>query len=175
MEYHHKLSTTFVDIQQHFSSNESKKAQLLANCILLTQNSTYSMLKKTILFTKSTIWHVLNIKATWWCFEHDSNNMTRCDSTSYAICWKSFKINTLSIYYVYNKYKRFFFMTVIDFLPWIVVNFNDINTLVHRAQRHCFLPNSFHENTSIDIFFIHFVILCVCVYIYIYIYIYILN
>ena len=33
--------------QQHFSSNGSKKA----NCVLLAQNSTYSMLKKTILFT----------------------------------------------------------------------------------------------------------------------------
>jgi len=52
MKYnHHKVPTAFVDFQQHFFSNGSKKAKLPANCVLLTQNSTYSMFKKIMLFT----------------------------------------------------------------------------------------------------------------------------
>ena len=69
MEYNHrKLPKAFIDFQHHFSSNGSKKAKLLANCIL-TQNSIYSMPKKTMLFTlrqNDTYW----TKATWWWHQY---------------------------------------------------------------------------------------------------------
>ena len=56
---HHKFPTAFVDFQQQFFSNRSKKAKLPANCILLAQNLTYLMLKKTMLF-------ILRQNYTYW-------------------------------------------------------------------------------------------------------------
>ena len=44
------INFQFVDFQQHFSLNRSKKTKLPTNFVLLAQNSTYSMLKKTMLF-----------------------------------------------------------------------------------------------------------------------------
>jgi len=52
---YHKLSTAFVDFQQHFSSNKSKKAKLPANCILLVQNSIFifNAQKNNIIYTST--------------------------------------------------------------------------------------------------------------------------
>ena len=90
MEYnHHKFPTALLIFSSIFLQMEAKKQSFLKLRFVGTKFDIFNAQKNNVVYPLVE-WHILETKTmmvlgTW------SNNMTRCDSTSYAISWKSFK------------------------------------------------------------------------------------